>query len=195
MAVELVIEDGSIVAGANTYVDLAKARELASCRGLALPADDELLTQYLIRAMDYLEARRCDFQGEKADINQALQFPRKGLTYECREIEPPENGDPWFMPSELAKAQVQLAVKIKEGVPLYSQDPTTDSNFESGPIVQETIGPLTVKYSDRHLNSGGGRSSSSNDLNVIPAVESLLNPLLKTACDSGSGSYFETVRV
>jgi len=146
--------------------------------------------------MDYLEARRCDFQGQKADINQELQFPRKGLVYECTEVEDPEEGDPWFMPTELGKAQVQLAVKINEGVPLYSQDPSGDSNYESGPITEETIGPLTVKYSDRHLNEGRGRTSSAAGINLIPSVEALLDPLLKTGCDSGGGAgYFETVRV
>lgn len=190
MAVTLVVEDGSIVDGANTFVDVAGAREFAECRGLGLAADDGVLIQHLVRSMDYIESRRCDLQGCKADVNQALQFPRKGLVYEGKTIADPDTGDPWFMPKELVGIQTQLAIEINAGTPLYPVGPNSESNFQSGPITEETIGPLTVKYSDRHV-SASGVSGTGGEPNIIPSVESLLEPLLESSCGQG----FETVRV
>lgn len=190
MAVTLIVEDGSIVGGANTFVDVNGAREFAACRGLVLAADDDVLKQHLIRSMDYIESRRCDLQGCKADVNQALQFPRKGFTYEGREIPDPEDGDPWFMPKELVGIQTQLAIEINAGTPLYPIGPNTDSNFQGGPIIEETIGPLTVRYSDKHVVADG-INGSRGEPNIIPSVEPLLEPLLESSC----GQNFSVVRV
>ena len=48
----LVIEDGSRVAGANSYVTLAEARAFASARGVTLSAVDATLEPFVIKAFD-----------------------------------------------------------------------------------------------------------------------------------------------
>ena len=54
----LIVETGSIVSGANTYVDLADVRAFASARGITVSTDDTTLEQQIIKAMDYVESKR-----------------------------------------------------------------------------------------------------------------------------------------
>ncbi|WEM33665.1 head-tail adaptor [Pseudomonas phage PSA-KC1] len=58
MAITIVVEDGSGVTNANSYVSVADARIYASNRGVELPLDDDELAAMLIRSTDYLKRRR-----------------------------------------------------------------------------------------------------------------------------------------
>ena len=57
MSITLVVEDGTNVAGANSYVDLTYARTYAESVGLVLPAADEALKVVLLAAMTYIEGQ------------------------------------------------------------------------------------------------------------------------------------------
>ena len=74
----LIVEDGTLVANANSYVDLATARTYSIARNVVPCADDVLLEGNLIRAMDFIESHRDDFKGWLVKETQALQFPRLG---------------------------------------------------------------------------------------------------------------------
>jgi len=74
--VELTVEDGSIVTGANSYVSLAAARSYAAARGATVPAADADLEVMIIKAMDYLESHRDQFLGDSVERDQPLSFPR-----------------------------------------------------------------------------------------------------------------------
>jgi hypothetical protein len=67
----IVVEDGSIVASANSYVSAADLSTYATDRGITINGTAAVL---LIQAMDYLEQQ--DFQGYKYTDDQALQWPR-----------------------------------------------------------------------------------------------------------------------
>lgn len=56
----LIVEDGSGVDNANTYVDVAYLDSYASDRGFSIPTDEADKQVFLIRAFDYLHARLCD---------------------------------------------------------------------------------------------------------------------------------------
>jgi protease II len=70
----LIVEDGSLVANANSYITLAEYKAWADARGLTYSADDTTVEQQILRAMDYLE--RIEYIGNKANENQPLQWPR-----------------------------------------------------------------------------------------------------------------------
>lgn len=63
----LVIEDGSIVTGANSYISVEEARTYASCRGVSLSEDDSVVEVQLIKANDYLQSLRCSYKGCKTN--------------------------------------------------------------------------------------------------------------------------------
>lgn len=130
----LIVEDGSIVVNANSYVTITEARAYATARALSLPAADADLEPLLISAMDYLEGKRSQYQGTKTNpLTQALQWPRTVVQIDC--VDFPSNA----IPKELKDAQCRLACEQASGVDIL---PTKTGPF----ITEETVGPLTTKY-------------------------------------------------
>lgn len=70
----IVVEDGTIVADANSYVTLAEVRDYATLRGITVPAADGDLEKHLHLAMDWFESE--DFPSARFDATQELSFPR-----------------------------------------------------------------------------------------------------------------------
>jgi hypothetical protein len=67
----IIVENGTVVAGANSYVSEADLTAYASDRGLTLTAATDVL---IIKAMDYIES--LSFIGDKHTEAQPLQWPR-----------------------------------------------------------------------------------------------------------------------
>lgn len=166
----ITVEDGSIVAGANSYVTLAEARAYATARGKTLPADDTALTALLITAVDYLEAQRARYQGSKVSATQELQFPREGVQIDGIDLEATA------IPSILKYAQIRLAIEAGAGVDLM---PTRSGAF----VKKEVVGPIETEYSEKV-----GVSVEPE----ISAVEALLAPLFGSV---NVGVFLRTIRV
>lgn len=166
----LTIEDGTIVANAVSYVTAAEARAYALARGVTLSAVDAEVEQLLIRAMDYLEAKRAQYQGAKVDPLQSLQWPRTDVIIDCNEFPFDE------IPNELKKAQCQLALEAHNGIDLM---PTRSGGF----VKLEKVGPIETQFSEK---VGAGVSPD------MTAVDALLSPLF-AAC--GQRLSLRTVRV
>jgi hypothetical protein len=177
----LIVEDGTGVANANSYVNIAYARAYALERNYTLPASDATLEQYLIRAMDWLEAKRASFQGSKTLATQALQWPRLDVYIDCEEFA--SNA----IPVELKKAQAELAIAINSGSALFPPSPTSSMN--AGPVTRKIVGPIEMHYSDKAAYTTG---ITSDGTYRIPTVENLLKPLF-SAC--GNGAFVKTVRI
>jgi hypothetical protein len=157
----LVVEDGTIVVGANSYVTIETARAYATSRGLSLSAIDSVVEAQLVLAMDYLESLRSKYKGAKTDVvtPQALQWPRSEVVIDG------EDFGANSIPQELQDAQCRLAIEQEAGIELFP------SQGEEGKfIVREKIGPLSTEYSEKVV----GRIQP-----VLTAVSSLLAPLLK----------------
>lgn len=165
----LIIEDGSIVAGANSYVSLAEARAYATARNKPLPTDDTALEALLISAMDYLEAQRARFEGSKVSAEQELQYPREGVIIDG--IELASN----VIPSILKQAQIRLAMEANAGVDLM---PTRTGGF----VKKEVVGPIETEYSEKVGVSVEPEMS---------AVEALLAPLF---APRSVGTFLTTFR-
>lgn len=163
----LIIEDGSGVENANSYVSVAQAKAYAAARGVTL-GSDAVVEQQLIKAMDFLEAFRSDFQGCKTDPAQPLQWPRENV-YIDSEL---------FLydaiPAELKAAQCQLVIEQFNGVDL---NPTVSGQF----VVREKVGPIDTQYSEKIGSSGQPQ---------LNTVNNFLAPLLNY-----NSSYLSTVRV
>ena len=167
----LIIENGTIVAGANSYVSITEAKAYASARALSLPTLDADIEPLLISAMDYLESKRAQYQGTKTNpANQALQWPRTGVYIDCVEIASD------VIPKELKDAQCRLACEQFAGVDIM---PTKTGPF----VTEETVGPLTTKYD---------ASQGTGTIPDMTAVDVLLAPLFSQC---GQGFTLRTVRV
>lgn len=76
----LIVEDGTIVTNANTYVSVTDVDTYCENRGLTTWSnsyDDDAKEQAILRAMDYIEA--LFWKGLKANESNALEWPRSGV--------------------------------------------------------------------------------------------------------------------
>lgn len=105
----IIIEDGTLVEGANSYISVQDLKDYAALRGITLPADDQL-TSKLILAMDYLDKYNPQWPGTPKG---ELGWPREGAGYEG-------------IPTAVKKAQTILAVKAVQGTALFN-DTTADT--------------------------------------------------------------------
>lgn len=173
MPISIIIEDGSNVPDANSYVSISDARLYASNRGISLPVNDDAVASMLIQGMDYLEAKNCEYQGYPT-YPENLAWPRTGVVINCQDF--PVNA----IPKQLIAAQVQLAMAINEGISIFPNVTASDL------VIEETVGPITTKYAD--VTKMGLTQLSPQ----LSAVDALLKPLTQT-CSQAFG--IKTIRV
>ena len=111
----LIVEDGSIVSGANSYVSLADAQKYLTDRDKTTVISDGLLLQ----GADYVNSLRRRYRGFKVSpVTSSMQFPRNYLIYD-NQIFPND-----AVPDIVIAAQIEAAVSFAN-----NQDPyetTTD---------------------------------------------------------------------
>ena len=139
----LVIEDGTIVAGANSFVTRAEIIAYAVARGTVLPNEDS--TDVLaIQAMDYF--RTLCFRGDLVDPAQTTPFPRSGL-------EDGDTADDWVysIPQQIKVAQMQLALNAGRGLQLLDAQGTGQrlKRRKTGPMEREYFAPGEGDQADR----------------------------------------------
>lgn len=166
----LIIETGAGVPNANSYVSEADLRAYMVARGMTVPVDDAnevVLGQHLLAAMDYLQIIVCGYKGTPTyPETQTLLWPRTdvyihGVLFAENQI-----------PQNLKLAQIRLAIDSYNGVNLM---PTISGNA-SDYVVEEKVGPIEVKYADATKFSGQA---------TFTAVDSLLAPLIAESCGQG----------
>ena len=158
----LIVEDGSVVTNADSYVSLAEIKAYATLHGVTLGADSAIEIQAHF-AIDYLESKRLLYQGTKVSEDQELQFPRYFVQIDGFDISETS------IPKCLKNAQCQLILEQAAGVNLM---PT---QTEPG-IKKETIGPMSTEYA---IANGAINEP------ILLAVDALLQPLFKNTASSG----------
>ncbi len=78
----IIVENGSVVAGANSYVSEAGLLDYAASRGITLSGATDVL---IIKAMDYIES--LSFIGDRHIEEQPLQWPRDEVYIDSYYIE------------------------------------------------------------------------------------------------------------
>lgn len=139
----LVIEDGTIVPGAESYVSAAELKAYAAKRGITVPADDSACEVLLIKAMDYLNGYEPRWKGCRVSAEQPLAWPRKGVR---------ANGFPLpsnTIPGPLKAGQCVLAVAAQTLELMPTVDPAQSGvkRDKTGPLETEFFGPNDGVYS------------------------------------------------
>lgn len=157
----LTVEDGTIVAGANTYIDADALEAYALLRDVDLPAEKAALEVLLIKAMDYLEALAAKYRGSIVSVDQPLQWPRQGVFLFGYEVETN------VIPQRLKDAQAELAIQAVSG-DLQVTKTNAESDVKSIGVFQG----IDVEFHDpQSLSSAEGATYSK--------VYGKLRPLLK----------------
>lgn len=166
----LIVEDGSIVAGADSYVSLSDARALAAKYGWELPADDTEAEQALRNGAGYVGLQEPAMCGRRVSAAQELAYPRQGVTLYGFDIASNT------IPTAVIRAQVAAAVEYGAGTDVRA---TNDGRATS---LERVEGAVTVQY----FNNGNNGTSV-----VITAAMDALGPLL---CGMNNGSSFNVYR-
>jgi hypothetical protein len=135
----IIVEDGSIVDNANSYVTVAELQAYAAARGITIELDEEHL---LIRAMDYIES--LEFIGYRVQFDQELSWPRQEVWID---------GFPLafnVIPKQLKNAQMSLALEIDAGL-----DPMQPAPRKT---IREKVDVIEVQYSESGSSQPMARS-------------------------------------
>lgn len=158
--VTLIVEDGTIVAGANSFVTEDQVVSYAAARGVTLPDtsddDKDAVAVLAVKAMDFLKVQ--PWKGEVVSATQTTPFPRKNMN-----VTPtfPDNAVPYAV----IEAQLQLTLFANDGIILLP------SSMGSGTLIKEKIGPIENVYSEKV-------GLSENGLPLLPGIVMLLDPWL-----------------
>lgn len=135
---EIIVEDGSNVAGANSYVSLTDADTYHEARQNTswVQASNDAKTGAILRAMAYLES--VAWAGMRVLRDQALMWPRAGVV-DRDGYELASNA----IPRALVSALCELALRE------VSSPGSTSPDLERGGMVKrEKVDVLEVEYQD-----------------------------------------------
>lgn len=127
----LTIEDGSIVAGADSYAELAEFIDYSANYGVTIPDDDVTLESLLRRAyiqMDGMPWKGCPTSGDQTGAWPRYEVVRNGYDVDSASI-----------PAQIKLGQMALAAEI------YADD-LDPPEGRIGPVKSETVGPLKTEY-------------------------------------------------
>ncbi len=156
----LIVEDGSIVPGADTYV--SREDYIAYAKSMGVTVEDNEATDVKLRkAANFIDSHEADLKGTKVHRDQPMAFPREGVVLE---------NWPWSnheIPRQVLLAQLNIALDIEAGI-----DPFNPPENPSRIVIEERVeGAITVKYSDPR---GGSRKLGRDS-----SATALMNLLLK----------------
>jgi hypothetical protein len=157
----IIVEDGTGVTGANSYVTVDEFRDYAEARGTAaFSSTDADYDKYLILACDKLESYAKEFKGQRVATTQALQWPRYDVYLDDYLVANTT------IPRELKYAQMAFALESLGGLDLMPNQLVATS----AAVIKEKVGDLEVAY------------ANPTNLRSTPAfakAEALLSTLLK----------------
>lgn len=127
----IIVEDGTIVSGANSYVSEAEFATFYGARNITL-SGDFTAEQLLILAMDYIES--LNYIGIKRQYTQGLQWPRTNVVIDgyYQDID--------IIPTELKNGLMQTAIAIDQGNNPQQNAPRRTK--------REKVEGLEVEYAD-----------------------------------------------
>lgn len=183
----IIVEDGTVVDGANSYVSVAYADSYFENLGQTLwteTASDEAKESALIKGAQYLQQKyRLLWKGSRVNAFQSLDWPRRG-------VDVPDFFDPFYRQVNVP-LQFQDTVFIGENVvPVEVQEAqlllsitTIDSGGGSTTSLQpsygrktkrEKVGSLEVEYMT--AIDGGDTSQTNTYWDAAKLIEPFLRP-------------------
>lgn len=156
-SVTLVVEDGTVVSGANSFVNEDAIVAYAVARGVTLPytsdAEKDAVAVLGIKAMDYLKIQ--PWKGEVVDSTQTTPWPRKNTDTTPVTAEN-------VVPLNVIEAQLQLTLLANAGLSL------TPYSAGTGILIKEKVGPIENVFSEK-------AGVSVDGMPIIPGVYNLIS--------------------
>lgn len=128
----LTIEDGSIVADADSYATVAELTTYATGYGFTLPATDSEKEALLRRAA--LQMNLMKWKGSRVEYDQSLAWPRSDVYVDCELLSETS------IPARIQYGQMALACEI------YADDLSPPETAQ-GPVIRQKVDVVEVEYS------------------------------------------------
>lgn len=186
----IIVEDGSIVPGANSFVSIADTDTYFGDRLDASwnAADDDNKTRAIILASDYItQAWRLRWNGSLADALQTLTWPRRGVPV-------PDFFDPFFNQIGLPLAfqdtlfipENEIPQAVKDAQMLLARSQMDESGNATktlqAPLGRQTskekVGSLEVQYMTPA--DGGSARQTTEYWDAMQRIAPYLNPAFGT---------------
>ena len=129
----LIIEDGSVIAGAESFATVAELDTYATKRGVTNDGTETAKEQALRKASDYLFMLEEGLQGWRVDSTQELIYPRTDVVINGFSH---DSGD---IPNTLKNAQIEMALYELNTGSLQPDGAGKDAKVEE-------VGSLKVEY-------------------------------------------------
>ena len=160
----LIVENGSIVAGANSYVTRADFIAYAASIGVTI-TDDVTADEALIQAAQYIDQHEPNMQGTRTARDNAMAFPRWGVVI-----------DSWYwnsneIPRQAILAQQAFAIDIHNGIDLWNK--SANPNLITSE--ERVEGAVTVKYAVPKNGMAGSDQKMSRTSTGDALLATLLN--------------------
>lgn len=133
------VEDGTIVAGANAYIEVTFADDYFTDRGEdGWTGANDVKQEAIVKATDYIENRWGHrFKGRIKDEDQELSFPRVDIfDREGRKLDD-------TIPTALKRATAEYALRALTAS--LQPDPTIDASGRQVQSVREKVGPIETE--------------------------------------------------
>lgn len=150
----LIVEDGTGVTGANSYVSVEEIRAYCEQRGISLPTASSEVEVMAVLAFDYIESFRTSYKGRTTKPNQRTSWPRSRVVIDCEPL--PEDLIPW----QIKEAQCQATGEALE---------TDLMPNSTAAIKKEKVDVLEVEYQ---------ASADSGVPATFPKIDSKLEVLM-----------------
>ncbi len=132
MAIEFIVENGTGLTNATSYVSVAEYKQYYENRGIDYTATAEATIQAKLNvATEYID-NNYNFIGNISNDEQALSFPRIGLSKNGNAI------DSDVIPQDVKDAVCYIADKVKNG---------NIEQVDTG-VKSESFGPVSKTYSE-----------------------------------------------
>ncbi len=166
----ITVEDGSIVAGANSYVTAAEIAEMCGLYGIALPEDAAAIEVAARKGFMMINSLESEFQGLRVSAEQSGSFPRSGM-----------------IAYGFLYPDYRVPIQVKEAQ-IFAIDAVLNKGYDinaisSGQVLKsfELSGVIKEEY-----ETGSHVETSNTDEGAlsIPALALSLKPFFKTSLDN-----------
>ena len=158
----LIIEDGTIVVGANSFVTAAEFIAYAGARNIAIPAISTEQEALLILAVDYLFSKEQEMKGARVSAIQDLVYPRRGVCANGFNVASDA------IPQSLKNAQMELGIQsftssllisgTNQNLASFNVDGVYSESYHSGGSWEQVRTDKADAYLDSLLKNNGSKN-------------------------------------
>jgi hypothetical protein len=160
----LIVEDGAMPTGANTYASLQTIAAYLTPRGAEewLALDEDAQASIAILTTDYLNG--LPWKGYPAESGRVMAWPQAGQTFADKKPLPANS-----VPVQIVNAQCELCAYAAAG----QFNPKAPIDRSTGAVTSEKVDVIAVSYATPETNAYSGMTG-------FPAIDGLLKPFLRS---------------